>query len=673
MTCRVGVFAAAAAAVSLGVVPVPGSLGPIPVARAQVAVRVLRLDGAGAVRVDGDLRDWRRLGVPMLEVPPATTGQAGDGSFRYGLAHDGEHLYLAAQIEDARIVRGDAPNRNRDDALVWSFLVPDSGRRQARRPELWVFPGQPGRRRSEIRRTASTGDAVPLERIPGARVVEGPRRDGRPGVAIEAVVPVNRLDPSWTDAQLSVRYQDVDREARPEVRAVVTSTPGPANTWPRLRVVGSDSEVLRGFLRSRGIEAAPRRFDLAGDVTGDGKAERVVVVDRFLLVFGPDYRDGRGFDFITIPVAGGQEVTEARLEDLTGDQVPEVVLGYRVRDGGTTSEVLRVLDPEPGEVRSLVAFEVARRFADGDVIASPVRVERPPRSRRPRRGDDGAPAPTLVVRAADGDLDETSPPRLAPDIHPVLVARWSGVRERRYRYGGEGFAMVAETPAPAPAARAAAQAPTSRPAAEAPAASPAPSRAYDAASLLDEARRRAGIPPGARPRHRLRRDLSGDRTPEDAMVIGTHLVVIGPAFREGRGFALLPLPVDRDEAVLDVSTADLTGDGTDELLIRIRRTNGDVSRDVLLVHRLTEDAFPRLAALEVRRARGGDFVENQVRLRGRGRRATLERRPGRARGFAEGSWPFAADPPGTTPEPILLPWRDRAVRYRFDGDRLVQR
>jgi len=623
-------------------------------AGAQVALRVVRLDDA-ALRVDGDLRDWDRLRIRRL---PVGTPDDGDGSFRHGLAHDDRGLYLAASVRDPRRVSG-PPTSRRQDALVWSFAPPAGDPR-----ELWIFPGVPGERASAARMASPGGRLAPAA---GVRVVEGPRRDGEPGVAVEVFVPFAIVPGGdrWSEGRLAVRYQDVDREARPDVRAVIASVADldRPTTWPPLRVAGTPSAVLRGFLAARGLEAAPHRFDLRGDVTGDGAPERVVIVDRFVVVFGSHYREGRGFDFLALPVRGGQDVAEARLEDLTGDDVAELVLVYRVRDDGVVSDVWRVLDPEPGRIRPLLGVETSRRWGRR-ALSAPVRVQ------RSRTG-----APGLEIRAASADdipPDEIPTPRLEPGIRPLLVLPLATVKKRTLRFQEGAFAVVAEEPAPAsapPAPRAASSPPPP------PAPAPAPAARFDRDAILALARRRLALPAGTPPRHRVRGNVAGDGQPEEAVVLGTHLVVLGPGFREGRGFFAFPLPAEGGpDDVLGLETADLTGDGVDELLIRVRRRAGDITRQVLLVHRIGDQDggdFPRLAAIEVRRARGDAWVENRVRVQGRGRRARLVVQPGRARGWDERSWPWAPEAPEATPTPVLLPWRDRPVRYRWDGGRLV--
>ena len=75
--------------------------------------------------------------------------------------------------------------------------------------------------------------------------------------------------------------------------------------------------------------------------------------------------------------------------------------------------------------------------------------------------------------------------------------------------------------------------------------------------------------------------------------------------------------------------------------------------------------------VEVGRSQDGNSVSNEVRIEGRGRSARLSVRPGRARGWNASSWPFA-DGTGDGIDALLLPWRDRAVTYRYANGRLVR-
>lgn len=189
------------------------------------------------------------------------------------------------------------------------------------------------------------------------------------------------------------------------------------------------------------------------------------------------------------------------------------------------------------------------------------------------------------------------------------------------------------------------------------------------------ARARLGRAAGG-PRHRARANVFGDRRPEDVVVFGDTLFVWGPGYRDGTRIFSLPLSV-APEDVLALRTADLTGDGVDEVLLtraeRRETDRGELVREVLGVHQLRDDGFPRILAAEVARALGSWRVVADVRLQGRGRRQTLQIRPGTARGVDVSNWPFGPEPTDVVPRPIPLPWRDRPVTFRWDGQRLVPR
>lgn len=625
--------------------------------RAQVGLRVVRLDAEGAVRVDGSVREWDAVGVRWVRV-----GGTDDPSFRYALAYDGDGLYVAATVRDARVVRTRAADRD-EDALVVTLALPDG--RALRGLDVWLFPGVPGQLPAAAR-LARVGGGT-LRPIPGARIVEGPTPERARGLALEAFLPWSSLPGAerWQEGRAALRYQDVDAEARPEVGAVVATSPVDPDglrRLPALMPTGGESAVLRSFLRPRGLTAAPRRHDLRGNVAGDPRPERVVVVDRFAVVFGPGHRGGEGFDFVALPVRSGADVRGAELRDLTGDGVAELVLVYRVRDGDDSHDVWRVYDPEEGGIRPLLGLEV-RRDGDGAVVDVPVRVQA-------RRGGP----PAITVRAAAAPDGGLPPARLEPDVQPLFVVG-AGVRSRTWAWAGGRFDLVEEVPEPAPAepARAAVRA---RGAAEPGRPPEPPPPAFDTSEAEAMARRRAGVGLRTPARHRTRANVFGDRRPEEVVVFGDTLFVWGPGYRDGTSIFSLSLSA-APEDVLALETADLTGDGVDEILLtraeRQQTDRGELVREVLSVHRLGENAFPRVLAAEVARALGSWRVEADVRLRGRGRRRALQIRPGTAHGVDVSNWPFGPEPTDVTPRPIPLPWRDRPVTFRWDGERLVPR
>lgn len=63
-------------------------------------------------------------------------------------------------------------------------------------------------------------------------------------------------------------------------------------------------------------------------------------------------------------------------------------------------------------------------------------------------------------------------------------------------------------------------------------------------------------------------------------------------------------------------------------------------------------------------------VRNEARVVGSGRSLQIALTPGQARGFDARSFPFTSTAtPGMAT--LLLPWRDRETRYRWNGNAVV--
>ena len=159
-------------------------------------------------------------------------------------------------------------------------------------------------------------------------------------------------------------------------------------------------------------------------------------------------------------------------------------------------------------------------------------------------------------------------------------------------------------------------------------------------------------------------------TPEHVCVLDRSVVVFGRHFRSGTSYLFFNIPVAAEADILSMTVDDVTGDGVAEILVRVRQPIGDVTREVLLVHRVAAANAPRLAAIEVARARGSDRVESEVRVVGDRQARHLEIGPGRAQGWTRTNYPFTADAsPGM--DALVLPWASAAVRYALSGERLV--
>lgn len=616
------------------------ALAPIR-AGAQAGIRVIEME---RVRVDGAIGDWR--GARFTSV-----GEGPDASMRFALGYDARGLYVAAEVWDDRLVRTSSPGAS-EDAIILTLAGPG---RRAGAVDVYLFAGETGR-------TAASAGVAPVgsprvRPLAGAQVVEGPLARGR-GYTLEAFIPFSAVPGGargWDQARASIRLRDVDREARPEVEAepaLVRVDARDLSTLVPLTPAGA-AGVLEEFLASRDMLAARPTHDLRGDVAGDAREERVILVAGFLLVSGPGFRDGQGYAYHQLPVDDARDVRSAQLTDVTGDGKAELLVVLRQRNAQGERDLWQVMSLAGESPRAMFGVEVRKAIGERSVEAR-VRV------RRERGG-----AATIEVQTGRASGFDAESWREAPatDAEPILLP-WGPVLARSYRWDGRAFARVGERanpryvpPSEAPP-RAAAPTPVQEQA-------PAPPSEE---ALLTAFRRQRGIAVGARPRFRARTNLAGGPEPETALVFGRQLVVIGPGVQDGASWLYYEIPAPADADVLAMTAADVTGDGRAEILLRLRQSFGEVVREVLLVHQLAGAGFPRLLQVEVARSSGADSVQNDVRTAG----GALEIRPGRASGWSEARWPFTRDPNDAV-EPLLLPWRDRPVRYQLRGGRLVAR
>ncbi|MCC6876940.1 MAG: hypothetical protein IT378_21725 [Sandaracinaceae bacterium] len=609
--------------------------------QAQVGLRLFAVEG---IRVDGALRDWQGGRF-------ATLGEGDDASMEYLLGYDERGLYLAAQVRDDRLVRS-AQGGTREDAIILTLAFPEG--RGFRGHDLYFFPGEAGR-------VAAAAGIAPVGGRPsalrGAQVVEGPRTSGR-GYVLEAFVPFAAIPSGreWRRARASIRLRDVDAEAHPEVESELALVPVEARGLERLVPLvpeGGAAGALEQFLRAQSLLAARPSRELTGDVAADGRPERVYLVDRFVVITGESYRDG-GYSFHALAIDQPSDVRASELRDLTGDGKAELVLTLRQRNAQGERDVWQVLALSGDSPRPIFGIEIRKSTPAGFVEA---RVRVTP-------GRRGQPASIELASGRAQGLDASSYRESpASDVEPILVP-WGPIAARTYRWDGRAFARAGERnnprytpPAPEPSAASAQP--------QAPAAPAPPSE--DA--LLAAFRRERGIGANARPRFRFQADLAGGREPETALVYGRQLVAVGPGIQNGTSWLFYEVPVASDGDLLDASAADVTGDGKAELLFRVRQVLGDVTREVLVVHQLTDRGLPRLLAVEVARSRGASSVTNEVSTRG----GSLAIAPGRARAWDASSWPFGAPSGSDGVEPLLLPWSDSPARYRLAAGRLQRR
>lgn len=618
-------------------------------ALAQAGLRVSRIDGSG-VRVDGSLREWR-------DVHRSPVGTGSDASAQVSIAYDDTGLWIAAEVQDDRVVRT-SDHGDDEDALVVTLAFP-SGRRM-RGTELWLFSGVDG---SAAAITSGAPGARRRSAVTGALVVEAPATGG---YTIEAFVPWARIDGGdrLEEGRGAVRLRDVDVSAHPEVEAepalgTVDASHLDTSMLPLL-VEGGERASMQAFLAAQHLDAATLpRHDFHEDVAGDARVERVSIVGRFVVVMGRGWHDGQ-YSFVGLDITDDADLVHAEMRDVTGDGKDELLVTLRQRGTGGSRDVWEVIRFAGDTPAAAWSVEVRQERPAG-TLACEVEV------RRGRRSEP----PSVVLGDCEADGLDALTFREAPasDAEAILLP-WGPVRERTFRWDGTRFARVEEEANPDyvdPAAAAAASAASAASAGGSGGAAASTPAAPTVDELLAAFRTQNHIRSSVRATHDLTGNVSGDTTTERVVVYGRHLVVVGTAFRGGTGWFDYAIPAATDADLVSVTLADVTGEGRAELFFRIRQTIGDVRREVIMVHHFTPTGFPVLLTREVAREQGSNRIANEVVTTG----GRLVIRPGAATGWDASTWPWGDETGSDGVEPPLLPWRDSDRTFRYSSERLV--
>jgi hypothetical protein len=196
--------------------------------------------------------------------------------------------------------------------------------------------------------------------------------------------------------------------------------------------------------------------------------------------------------------------------------------------------------------------------------------------------------------------------------------------------------------------------------------------------VLDVYRRDHGVSADTQPKVDLAVQVAGDARPERVVLIGKDVVVFGPGFRNGTGYANLTLSQFSDAAdVHELTARDLTGDGHADLIVRgvrhvsVPGSTDVVDEDVLLVYQVDSSSISRIFAVETGREQGGKRAQGLVQfVPSRSKKAfDILVAPGKVTGWTQASYPWQQDQPGQGPlEPLLLPWGGiSSLRYGWNG------
>lgn len=606
--------------------------------------RAERVDPS-AITMDGIPGEWNARKMRLTETVQGKAGQDAkpDLAAEVVLAYDDTHVYLGAEVTDDQF----RPGGDRV-TLTLGFAGKTTH-------SISIIPGTPGKSPG---RALQAGGAA----IAGAEVVEAPVEGG---YTLEAKIPWSAFPPAKTiRVGLRGAVQVHDADASGAVEAIVSNAKStsfanlpPLNTVPEM-------SLAQGLLRKSGVPKKPSH-NLMANVTGDAMKERVLVFGSYLVVLGPNFRKGTQYYWNDMNLPNLHlAVFECTTRDVTGDGRAEIVLRKRFGKGKRWREVFQVLSFGDGDTpRAILEHETALQSEIGAIQTKVTFVP-----------DGAKQAIHFEPGAARGYTAESYNEATETGMEPLLLP-WGDIEKQIFKFQGGSFVKSLEkTLTSAPAA-------TPKPAAPSgPKAAPPPPPKVSSAELQSQVyasyKKARGV--SGEPRFSIRVDAAGDASQERVLLHDRDLVVFGPGYQGGKGYAYSTLTAFADEKdIASVTAKDVTGDGKAEVIVRgVFRAKAppeaggaEVEREVVLIYQVRADRLVRVFAAEVERRIGSKSVSGGIAFSGTGKKATITLSPGKASGWTEASYPFN---PETSPvggvEPLLLPWGGaKPVQYRFNG------
>jgi hypothetical protein len=245
------------------------------------------------------------------------------------------------------------------------------------------------------------------------------------------------------NGKVAIAKEESQAPSNAPATKTAADTPTPAVTKPAATPQPDMSkQVLDAYMHDAGIAAGTKpKFDLAVNVDGDNKPERVALFGRDLVIMGPGFKNGTGYSRLSLSqFAEDKDVSELTARDMDGDGAAELIVrGQRhVKAGDQTVDVdaqfiyqvkggnlARVFSIETGRevggkrVQGQVQFVPAKKGKGFDIVVSP--------------------------GAAKGWTKETYPWQQdkpgAGSIEPMLLP-WGGIANARYAWNGSAFALV---------------------------------------------------------------------------------------------------------------------------------------------------------------------------------------------------------------------------------------
>ena len=611
------------------------------------------VDKKNPIKIDGILKEW----PPRSEAKEALSGKTDGLAFGVAVEMDDAKLYVGAEVSDPNLART-AKHGESDDHVSMTLAFP-SGRGGLKAYEIGLFPGKPGDSSGGVKWLAGPSKG---QDIPGAKLVEN---DVKGGFTFEAAIPWSSFAEARTmrvGLRAAFRYHDGDGTT---VRGVIGTGQGSVDRPSDLPALPTAAEqsVVDGLLGPKNLTGTAPKIDVFADVTGDDRKERISVFGKFFTICGPGYRNGH--QFFWREVAG--ELTAFETRDVTGNGKEDMIVRRRVTSGGTMHEMIEVWTVERGdEPTTIFTQEIAIVDASAKRrITNAVRVS-------------GKEIEISVEPAVGWDATSFREPTAGEE---GILVPWGTVRSRTFKLEKGKFAKSGEV-AQAGTAGGAGPGTGTGPAAAGPATTrdlptPAVAKSSDMGrAVMDAYYKDQGVAAGTKPRFDIEVHVDGDGKPERVALVGRDIVILGPGFKGGSGYARMSLTQFADDKdVSELTARDVTGDGAAELVVRgvrhVTTPTGDrVDIEALFIYQVKGGAIARVFSVETGREQSGKRIQGLVQFvpSKTGKGFDVDVRPGVARGWTEKTYPWPQDKPGGAIEPLLLPWGGvPSLRYAWNG------
>ena len=610
------------------------------------ALHVENVDPKSPVKLDGVLKEWHARTRATEKLSGKTDGL----ELAIATQMDDAKLYVGGEITDAQLTRSSRHGES-DDHVSMTLAFP-AGRGGLKAYEIGFFPGKPGDSSGAVKWLAGPNKG---QEVSGAKLVES---DIKGGVAFEASIPWSTFPEARTmriGLRAALRYHDGDGHGVIGTGPGTVGHPGDLLALP----TAAEQAVSDGLLAQKNLTGTAPKIDVFADVAGDERKERISVFGKFFTICGPGYRGGR--QFFWREVAG--ELASFETRELTGRAKDDMIVRRRVMNGAVMHEMIEVWAITTGdEPTTIFTQEIAvvdgpgKRKLTNSVRVSAKEIE------------------VSVEPAVGWDAASFREPT-AGTIEEGLLLPWGTVKSRTFRLEKGKFAKSGEvaqagTAAPANAGTGSGTSTTR----DLP--TPSVGRSTDMGKLVMEAYfRDQGLTP-TKPRFDIEVHVDGDNRPERVALVGRDIVVLGPGFKGGNGYARMSLTqFSDDKDVSELTARDVTGDGAAELVVRgvrhVTTPSGEqVAVEALFIYQVKGGAITRVFSIETGRELSGKRIQGLVQFvpaKG-GKGFDVDVRPGVARGWTEKTYPWPQDKPGGSIEPLLLPWGGvSSLRYAWNG------